>query len=146
MADIVSRKTRSRMMASVRQANTKPEVAVRKLIHKLGFRFRLHRRDLPGSPDIVLPRHRKVIFVHGCFWHRHGCRRTTTPATNFEFWQAKFEANEKRDRTACRRLKALGWEVLIVWECQTKRPEWLQAKVQRFLDSPCSTCITRKRE
>lgn len=147
--DIVSPSTRSRMMASVPQKNSKPEVVVRRLVHVLGFRFRLHRRDLPGSPDIVLPRLRKVIFVHGCFWHRHGCRRTTTPASNVRFWTAKFEANTLRDRKAIRLLRDEGWESLIVWECQTKRLEWLKLRLANFLkessDKPHQRCRSKSK-
>ena len=121
------------MMAAVPQANTKPELIVRRMVHALGYRFRLHRRDLPGRPDIVLPRLKKVIFVHGCFWHRHGCRRTTTPESNMEFWQTKFADNKKRDRRVIRELRWLGWVALVVWECQTQRPTWLIGRLERFL-------------
>lgn len=127
--------TRSRMMASIPQKDTKPEVVVRRLVHSLGYRFRLHRRDLPGTPDIVLPRLRKVIFVHGCFWHRHGCRKTTTPASNVEFWADKFDANRARDRRAVRLLRRDGWECFVVWECQTKRLNWLQERLAAYLAS-----------
>ncbi|MEO5686203.1 MAG: very short patch repair endonuclease [Burkholderiaceae bacterium] len=116
MTDVVSPATRSRMMSAIRGANTRPEINVRKALHKAGYRFRLHRRDLPGTPDIVLPKYRTCIFVHGCFWHRHaGCRLTTTPATRQEFWQAKFAGNKARDRDAQRRLVDQGWRVIVVW-------------------------------
>jgi DNA mismatch endonuclease (patch repair protein) len=108
-------------MSLVRQRDTSAELAVRSALHRLGYRFRLQRRDLPGSPDVVLPRHRVAVFVHGCFWHRHpGCSRATTPKTNTEFWLAKFVANEARDRRVAAQLEAAGWRVLVVWECQTK--------------------------
>jgi DNA mismatch endonuclease (patch repair protein) len=132
--DIVCPQVRSRMMASVRQLHTKPELLVRRVIHALGFRFRLHRRDLPGSPDIVLLRLRKAVFVHGCFWHRHGCRKTTTPASNVEFWKQKFEANQRRDRSALLALHRLGWHALVVWECETLRAELLERRLRRFLN------------
>lgn len=112
---------RSALMAKVRQRHTGPERAVRSQLHRMGFRFRLHRRDLPGSPDIVLPRYRLAIFVHGCFWHRHaGCSRATTPKTRVEFWQEKFRRNIERDVLVQKRLEELGWTVKIIWECQTK--------------------------
>ncbi len=130
--DVVSSSVRSRMMASVPQKNTEPEL----IIHSLGFRFRLHHRDLPGTPDIVLPRFKKVIFVHGCYGHRHGCRKTTTPASNVDFWLAKFGANQRRDRQAIRSLRREGWISLIVWECQTKRMPWLSRKLEFFLAEP----------
>ncbi len=122
MVDVHSRSTRSYNMSRIRGTNTEPELIVRRLLHHLGFRFRLHRRDLPGTPDIVLPRSRTVIFVHGCFWHQHPrCRYATKPATRSKFWQKKFEANRGRDRKAKRRLRAIGWKVMIIWECQTVR-------------------------
>ena len=121
-------------MSQIGGKDTKPELIVRSLVHRLGYRFRLHRSDLPGKPDIVLPRHDKVIFVHGCFWHRHPrCRYTTTPRTRAAFWKAKFEQNKKRDRRATRELRKLGWDVLVVWECQTKDPDRLLDKLQSFL-------------
>jgi DNA mismatch endonuclease (patch repair protein) len=131
--DIVAPETRSRMMAAVPQANSKPEIVVRRIIHSIGFRFRLHESDLPGTPDIVLPRLRKVVFVHGCFWHRHGCRKTTTPSTNRAFWLEKFALNRKRDQRSLRELKCLGWEPLVIWECQTERAKWLERRLTGFL-------------
>jgi DNA mismatch endonuclease (patch repair protein) len=121
------------MMAAVPQKNSAPELVVRRLAHAMGYRFRLHRKDLPGSPDVVFPRLRKVVFVHGCFWHRHGCKRTTTPSSNKRFWQKKFSDNQERDRRVCRQLRRHGWEVLMIWECQTERLKWLEKKLQRFL-------------
>lgn len=119
--DIVDRTVRSRMMAAVRTRNTRPEVLVRRLLHSQGYRFRLHVKDLPGKPDIVLRKHRMAIFVHGCFWHRHeGCRYTTSPATNEAFWQEKFEGNVRRDREAIAALHTLGWRTVIVWECVSR--------------------------
>lgn len=121
MTDIVDAATRSRMMAAVRQKNTKPELVLRRLLHREGLRFRLHRKDLPGKPDIVLQRHRAVVFVHGCFWHRHpGCRLASTPRTRVEFWEAKFAANRTRDRRVAETLRADGWRVFTVWECGLK--------------------------
>ncbi|MBK8686909.1 MAG: DNA mismatch endonuclease Vsr [Betaproteobacteria bacterium] len=118
MGDIVSPSVRSRMMQGIRGRDTTPECALRSLLFRSGFRFRLHRRDLPGRPDIVLPKHQAAIFVHGCFWHRHsGCSRATTPSTNYEFWQVKFSANIARDERNLAALRQLGWRIAVVWEC-----------------------------
>lgn len=107
-------------MSRIRGKDTTPEVAVRSALHRLGYRFRLHRRDLPGRPDIVLPKHGTVIFVHGCFWHRHArCRYAYTPKSRVEFWQRKFQQNVERDRRVQRELRRLGWKVIVVWECET---------------------------
>ena len=123
-------------MRAVRSKDTAPELAVRRLAHALGYRFRLHRRDLPGSPDLVFPGRRKVIFVHGCFWHRHGLggtggcpRGRSTPATRRDFWEAKFARNVARDRRARRLLNADGWGVMVVWECRTRR--WAREPARR---------------
>lgn len=121
MVDVVDRKTRSRMMAGIRGKNTRPEMFVRKLLHSHGFRYRLHAKNLPGSPDIVLPKWRVAIFVHGCFWHRHeGCRYATTPTSNLERWQTKFAENVARDRRNIADLVTAGWRVLVLWECKIK--------------------------
>lgn len=118
MADIVDPATRSRMMAGIRGKNTRPELLIRSALHRAGFRFRLHVGRLPGSPDIVLPKYKAVIFVHGCFWHRHvGCRYASTPATRSEFWADKFKANTDRDRRNGRQLLDAGWRVFTIWEC-----------------------------
>lgn len=112
--------TRSAMMARIGQRDTQPELTVRRALHRLGYRFRLHRRDLPGKPDIALPRHRTVVFVHGCFWHRHpNCRFAYTPKTRIEFWQNKFDANVARDIRVQKELEARGWTVVTIWECET---------------------------
>lgn len=134
MADVFSPEERSRIMSRVRGQDTKPELVVRSLAHRMGFRFRLHRRDLPGSPDIVLPRYRRVIFVHGCFWHgHHGCPRSARPSSNVEFWNKKIAGNIKRDRDARRRLRELGWKTLVVWQCEIRDEGRLRAKLSRFL-------------
>lgn len=118
MTDIVDSPTRSRMMAGIRGKNTKPELRLRRSLHAMGFRYRLHARGLPGRPDLVLPKYRAVIFVHGCFWHRHeGCRFASTPSTRPEFWTAKFAANVARDDAVRSRLLQCGWRVATVWEC-----------------------------
>ncbi len=121
-------------MARVKQRNTAPELTVRRLLHGLGYRFRLHRKDLPGKPDIVLPRHRKIILVHGCLWHGHaGCRRGTRPVTNAEFWNAKIDRNIARDVKVQADLAALGWQVLTVWDCETRDATALQTRLCAFL-------------
>ena len=126
--------SRSDIMRAVKRANTAPEIIVRQVLHALGLRFRLHRRDLPGSPDVVLPRFRTVIFVHGCFWHRHpDCRYTTTPKTRQEYWLPKFAANIERDLRKEAQLQALGWRVLLVWECETKQREELTQRLRHEL-------------
>lgn len=126
--------SRSDIMLAVKRANTAPEIIVRQVLHALGLRFRPHRRDLPGSPDVVLPRFRTVIFVHGCFWHRHpDCRYTTTPKTRQEYWLPKFAANIERDLRKEAQLQALGWRVLLVWECETKQREELTLRLRREL-------------
>jgi DNA mismatch endonuclease, patch repair protein len=130
--------SRSEIMRRVPQKDTKPEMIVRRALHALGYRFRVHRRDLPGSPDIVLPRYRLCIFVHGCFWHRHdGCRLTTTPTANADFWRKKFEANMRRDREASDALRAQGWMVALVWECETRNEELLNERLKTII-AACS--------
>ena len=121
---------RSRNMSAIKSKNTKPEIAVRKMLHALGYRFRLHRKDLPGSPDIVLPKYKTVIFVHGCFWHRHeNCKFASTPKTRNEFWENKFNENMKRDKNNFKELKKLNWNLLVIWECETKNINLLIKKV-----------------
>jgi DNA mismatch endonuclease (patch repair protein) len=121
-------------MSRIRSQDTGPEWAVRRMVHALGFRFRLHVKELPGKPDIVLPRHRKVILVHGCFWHAHGCRPAQRlPATHKRFWKEKFARNAARDRQTLQRLWEAGWQVLVVWECETKDPARLRAVLAAFL-------------
>ena len=118
MTDIVDIQTRSRMMAGIRGKDTKPELRLRRSLHAMGFRYRLHAKGLPGRPDLVLPKYRAVIFVHGCFWHRHpGCRFASTPSTRPEFWAAKFAANVARDEAVRSQLLQCGWRVATVWEC-----------------------------
>ena len=112
---------RSRNMSAIKSKNTKPEIKVRKILHSMGYRFRLHRKDLPGSPDIVLPKYKTVIFVHGCFWHRHqNCKYASNPKTRREFWEKKFKENIERDKKTQEKLKNLGWKTNIVWECEIK--------------------------
>lgn len=120
MVDVVSRKVRSRMMAGIRGKNTKPELAIRSGLHALGFRFRLHGRELPGKPDLVLPKWNAVIFAHGCFWHGHNCHLFRLPSTRRVFWKRKIAGNCERDKFAKRELQRRGWRVLTVWECALK--------------------------
>jgi DNA mismatch endonuclease, patch repair protein len=135
MTDVFSKEKRSLIMSRIKGRNTKPEVLVRSYIHKMGFRFRLDGRGLPGKPDIVLPRHKKVVFVHGCFWHGHkGCKRSKRPSTNEEFWNRKLDLNMERDKRFQGELRLLGWRYLVIWECGLKKPEKVAAKLERFLN------------
>lgn len=135
--DRLTTSDRSKMMAKVRAANTRPERIVRSAAHRIGLRFRLHRRDLPGTPDLVLPKRKLVIFVHGCFWHRHeGCARSSLPATNVEFWIRKFQRNVERDRAAVAALEVAGWQVVVIWECQTKDVSALTANLLSLVRQP----------
>lgn len=121
-------------MSRIRGKDTRPELRVRSALHRLGYRFRLNRRDLPGKPDIVLPRHQTVIFVHGCFWHRHpGCRFAYTPKSRVEFWQTKFQRNVERHREVEEELQTLGWRVLVVWECETEVDDRLLERLAELL-------------
>ncbi len=131
--DVFSPEQRSEIMAKVRSQDTKPEVLVRSLIHRMGFRFRLHNKHLPGNPDIVLPRHKKIVFVHGCFWHQHeGCPHAARPASNIAYWNKKLDGNVRRDRANLEKLAALGWRVLVIWECETRNREQLILRLQEF--------------
>jgi DNA mismatch endonuclease (patch repair protein) len=134
MADTISAEHRSWNMSRITGRNTKPELLLRSLLHRAGFRFRLHAKELPGRPDIVLPKYRIAVFVHGCFWHRHpGCRNATMPSTRTEFWAAKFDGNVKRDARNTATLEETGWTVLTVWECDLKSDP--QAVVTRFSEA-----------
>lgn len=136
MADVHTPEQRSRNMSAIRNRNTRPELVVRSLVHRMGYRFRLHRRDLPGRPDLVFPSRKKIIFVHGCFWHLHTCRYgRVVPATNDSFWAGKRAGNRTRDRRNLRQLRKDGWEVAVIWECQTRDCEQLAKQLRRFLDA-----------
>ena len=133
--DVLTPAQRRYCMSRIRGKDTKPELAVRQLLHGLGYRYRLHDRRLPGRPDLVFPGLRKVIFVHGCFWHRHNCRfGRVMPSTRRGFWSDKFLANKERDARNRRALRELAWSVFVVWECQIARREWLAERLVRFLD------------
>ncbi|WP_368744718.1 very short patch repair endonuclease [Desertibaculum subflavum] len=124
---------RSRIMRSIPQRNTRPELLVRRTLHALGARFRLHRRDLPGSPDIVLPRYKAAILVHGCFWHQHGCKLSNVPRSRTDYWLPKLSRNVERDLEAVAALTSLGWRVLVLWECQLGDGVWLSSRLANFL-------------
>lgn len=127
-------------MGRIKSGDTKPELTVRSILHRMGYRFRLHRKDLPGKPDIVLPKYKTVIFVHGCFWHRHeGCKYAYTPKSRTDFWQKKFQSNVARDQKALSTLAEMGWRVLIIWECEVKKTEFIMERLQIFFREIPST-------
>lgn len=132
--DTRSPEQRQRIMRSVKSKNTGPEMTVRRLLHAMGFRYRLHRKDLPGRPDIVFPSRRKIIFVHGCFWHAHGCSKGRPPKSRLDYWLPKLEQNANRDRTKIEQPAAAGWDVLVVWQCELKELEDLTTRLQDFVD------------
>ena len=137
MTDTFSSKKRSEIMRTVRSVDTMPELVVRRMIHSLGFRYRLHNKKLPGTPDLVFSCRKKIIFIHGCFWHRHRCKAGRSfPSSRTKYWKKKFENNQCRDSQNRRKLKKMGWDILIVWECQTKKKNIndLKNKVINFLD------------
>lgn len=141
--DTVDPKKRSEIMSHIRGKNTKPELLIRSLLHRSGFRFRIHRRDLPGCPDIVLPKYKTIIFVHGCFWHQHpGCSKATIPETNKDFWTEKLTKNTTRDFLICNELKKQGWKTIIVWQCELKKilevPDILLKQI--ILSDPPNVC------
>lgn len=132
--DSVTKTKRSEIMSKVRHKDTRPEMVVRRLVHGLGFRYRLHRSDLPGKPDLVFSKKRKIIFVHGCFWHRHeGCKLARMPKSRIDFWQRKLTRNKERDEENILKLQAAGWDVLVVWECETKDIVGLTERITGFL-------------
>ena len=135
--DSVTPERRSEIMSNIRSKGMKPEMFVRKLVHAMGYRYRLHRKDLPGKPDLVFPSRKKVVFVHGCFWHQHddpACKITRTPKSNRDYWVPKLERNKDRDREHQIKLEELGWRPFIVWECQLKDKEVLAGDLSNFLE------------
>lgn len=134
--DIMSPKARSALMARIRSVNTRPELVVRRLLHGLGYRYRLHAKNLPGRPDIVFPSRKAAIFVHGCFWHRHDCGQAYLPKSRQDFWQDKFKRNIERDRENQRALLIGGWKILIIWECEIGSTIALTGRLSRFLGPP----------
>jgi DNA mismatch endonuclease (patch repair protein) len=134
VVDIVSPARRSEMMRGIRGKGTKPELLVRSAAHRLGYRFRLHARTLPGTPDLVFPRRKLVLFVHGCFWHRHeGCPYCYAPKSNIQFWREKFKNNVVRDKSVQKRLEGMGWRVAVIWECETADSESLRKMLKKLL-------------
>lgn len=133
--DTVSPAQRSALMARIRSKNTRPELTVRSLLHRIGYRFRLHDAKLPGRPDIVLPRHRKIILVHGCFWHGHDCQLASKPKSNTSYWSEKFASNRARDAKHKEALMASGWSVLELWECEIRQLEGLEETLRTFMTS-----------
>jgi DNA mismatch endonuclease (patch repair protein) len=137
--DTITKEQRSRVMQRVRAKDSRPEMIVRRIVHHLGFRYRLHRADLPGKPDLTFAGQRKIIFVHGCFWHLHpspACKLARRPKSRLEFWNAKLEGNRARDRQQIAQLRALGWSVLTIWECELKDATRLEETIKRFLIYP----------
>lgn len=120
-------------MGRIRGRNTKPEMLIRRMVHRMGFRYRLHRQDLPGTPDLVFPSRKKIIFVHGCFWHQHNCPRGARPTSNKKFWDTKLDNNIRRDQETMSLLENRGWSVLVVWECEMKNLEELEDRMKAFL-------------
>lgn len=120
MVDVLNSKQRRLNMSRIRSKDTKPEILIRSLLHEGGFRFRIHRKDLPGNPDIVLPKHHTIVFVHGCFWHGHKCHMSKIPETRRDFWLNKISSNNERDRKAVKNLISIGWKVIIIWECSLR--------------------------
>jgi DNA mismatch endonuclease (patch repair protein) len=134
--DTLTPEQRSERMSRVRSKDTKPELLVRSLVHRMGYRYRLHRRDLPGHPDMVFPSRGKIIFVHGCFWHRHGtCKFTRWPKSKMDFWKPKLELNSRRDKENQKALRGMGWKIMVIWECQLGDTARLEVKVRTFLES-----------
>lgn len=137
--DTVTKEIRSRIMAAVKSKDTKPEIVVRKLLYSMGYRYRLHKKELPGSPDIFLKKHKSVIYVHGCFWHQHkDCKRAAMPKSNVSFWTEKMKRNVSRDKENIRALKEQGYKVKVIWECETINIQRLDSKLRRFLDNKAS--------
>jgi len=135
MADTLTPAQRKKTMAAIKGVNTQPELKVRKALHRMGYRFRLHSKQLPGKPDIVMRKYRLCIFVHGCFWHQHqNCKRASIPKTNVKFWQEKLDANVRRDTASMEKLKQLGWNVGVVWECEITTDDTLHAAIERCLN------------
>ena len=135
MVDVFDEVKRSAIMARIKAEDTKPEIAVRRIAFSLGYRYRLHRKDLPGKPDLVFPRLGKIILVHGCFWHQHSCKDGRTPSSNKDYWIPKLERNTERDRNNLNELCKLGWTCLVIWECELKNPARLTSRIEKFLSS-----------
>lgn len=127
---------RARIMRAVKDRDTKPEMIVRRLVHGMGYRYRLHRKDLPGKPDLVFPRRQKIIFVHGCFWHQHECRRgSRVPKSNREYWKIKLQRNKQRDAFNKKKLEEMGWDTFVIWECETHAMDSLEKRIKSFVET-----------
>lgn len=133
--DTITKSERSLLMSRIRSKDTRPELVVRSILHRCGYRFRLHRKDLPGRPDIVLPRHRKIILVHGCFWHGHTCRLASKPKSNKRYWNLKIQTNRARDSRNLEALVSQGWKVLELWECDIRKGYGLEETLRKFMHS-----------
>lgn len=134
MADNLTAEQRKKNMSAIKSRHTKPEIIVRSTLHRLGFRFRLHDKKLPGKPDVILPKYKTVIFVHGCFWHQHkGCKRSTIPKSNTDYWIPKLTANVARDSLHKANLEKIGWSVVVIWECETKKTNDLTKRINIIL-------------
>lgn len=139
----ITPEVRSQMMAAVKGKNTKPEIIVRKMLHAMGFRFRLHRKELPGRPDIVLPKYRTVVLVNGCFWHQHpGCQMSRRPKSRPDYWEPKLDGNIQRDKKNRTELVKLGWRVITIWECELENPEEIAAKLKNLIENKSETTVT----
>lgn len=145
MADTVGRETRSRMMSSVRAKDTRLELEIRRHLFNMGFRYRLHVKDLPGTPDMVLPGYRSVVLLHGCFWHYHGCHLSSIPGTRSAWWKKKLEENARRDSQAVSELRKLGWRVLTIWECSVRKPKTNRAKALDIIATHAKDFLKSKR-
>lgn len=139
--DTLTPHERSRLMGRIHSKNTKPEIAIRSMLHRMGYRFRLHRKDLPGKPDIVLPRHRKIILIQGCFWHGHNCRLASKPKSNKAYWGPKILANQARDARNLEALADLGWSVLELWECEIKNSQDVECRLREFMHAGPDTSV-----
>lgn len=144
VTDRVSAKVRSKIMASVGTKNTSPEMAVRSLLHAAGYRFRIHQKDLPGRPDLVFRSRRAIVFVHGCFWHGHGCSKGKLPKSKLGYWSPKIVQNRSRDTKTARKLRSQGWRVLVIWQCELRNIEKLKGRAMRFLDDPKNSQADKK--
>ena len=137
MVDTLTKQERSDLMSRIRSKDTKPELIVRRLVYSMGYRYRLHRRDLPGTPDLVFSGRKKAIFVHGCYWHYHkdpACRLARLPKSRLDFWKPKLEGNRRRDSKNCGKLRDLGWDVLVVWECEIENQQYIEKVLRTFLE------------
>jgi DNA mismatch endonuclease (patch repair protein) len=132
MTDVFNKRQRSEIMAAIRSKDTRPEVAIRSMLHRMGLRFRIHDRRLPGTPDIVLARHKTVVEILGCYWHRHPrCRQASDPSSNRAFWRDKFQRNVERDKANRKALRRMGWRTVVVWECELRKPERLERRLRK---------------